>query len=157
MRIEDGTPRWKLKTRLTGASASQAAQLLGENWGPGEINADTTLALNGYRAADLAGSATGEFSFTWQNGAWPVAASVKTDAVSTPAPLPFDRWTGKGTVASRTLRIVSGGLSRSGRTSALHGSISFDRDLSLTLETPRGTEKIAGTLADPVVTAASEP
>ena len=159
--FENGTPHWKLKTRLTGASSAAAAELFEEKWGPGQINADAALTLTGYRAADLAGSATGDFSFTWQNGALPGSppggAPAKAATGSTAPPMPFERWTGKGTIASRTLTIASGGVSRDGRTSALRGSISFNRDLDLTLETRRGAEKITGTLAEPVVTAASQP
>jgi hypothetical protein len=161
MSFENGTPHWKLKTRLTGASSAAAAELFEEKWGPGQINADAALTLTGYRAADLAGSATGDFSFTWQNGALPGSppggAPAKAATGSTAPPMPFERWTGKGTIASRTLTIASGGVSRDGRTSALRGSISFNRDLDLTLETRRGAEKITGTLAEPVVTAASQP
>ena len=161
MTIDDGTPHWKLKARLTGASSTQAAELFEEKWGPGQINADATLSMTGYRVADLAGSATGDFSFTWQNGALPSSppssppgsAPAKATTVSTAPAVPFERWTGKGTIASRTLTIASGGVARAGRTSALHGSISFDRDLDLTLETRRGVEKITGTLVQPVVTA----
>ncbi len=161
MSIENGTPHWKLKTHFTGANSAAAAELFQEKWGPGQINADAALILTGYRAADLTSSATGDFSFTWQNGAWPGSlpggAPAKATAVSTAPPVPFERWTGKGTIASRTLKIASGGVARAGRISALHGSISFDRDLDLTLETRRGDEKIGGTLAEPVVTAPSQP
>jgi hypothetical protein len=161
MSIENGTPHWKLKTRLTGASSAAAAELFQEKWGPGQIDADAALTLTGYRAADLASSATGDFSFTWQNGALqgspPGGVPAKSATVSMAPPVPFERWTGKGTIASRTLTIASGGVSRDGRTSALRGSISFNRDLDLTLETRRGAEKITGTLAEPVVTAASQP
>jgi hypothetical protein len=157
MRIEDGTPRWNLKARLTGASAAEAAALFDEKWSPGQLNADATLSLNGYRGSDLAGSTAGDFSFTWQNGAFPAGAPAKTTTISTAAPVPFERWTARGTIASNRLKIVSGGVSRSGRTSALRGSITFNRDLDLTLETRRGDEKITGTLAHPVVNAASQP
>jgi hypothetical protein len=158
MSIENGTPHWKLKTRLTGASAPEAAALMAEKWGPGQISADAALSMTGYRAADLASSATGDFSFTWQNGVWPGGAPANAASDSTaPPPTPFERWTGKGTIASRTLTIASGGVSRAARTSSLRGSITFNRDLDLTLETRHGDEKITGTLAEPVVTAASQP
>jgi hypothetical protein len=158
MSIENGTPHWKLKTRITGASAPEAAALMAEKWGPGQISADAALSMTGYRAADLASSATGDFSFTWQNGVWPGGAPANAASDSTaPPPTPFERWTAKGTIASRALDIANGGLSRGGKTSALRGSISFGRDLDLTIETRRGTEKITGTLAEPVVNAASQP
>ncbi len=99
----------------------------------------------------------GDFSFTWQNGVFPGSPPAKATAVSTPPAVPFERWTGKGIIASRTLKIASGGVARAGRTSALHGTITFDRDLDLTLETRRGDEKIGGTLAEPVVSVASQP
>jgi hypothetical protein len=156
MRIEDGAPHWNLKTRLTGANASAAGELLEEKWGPGQVSADAALTMNGYRAADLASSAKGDFAFTWQDGAFPVAAP-KGDTESKAAAIPFDHWTGKGSIGSQALKISSGSLTRAGRSSALRGTISFDRNLDLTLETRRGLEKITGTLAHPEATAASRP
>jgi len=161
MRIDDGTPHWKLRTRLTEANASEAAALFDEKWGPGQVNADVTLSMTGYRAADLAGSASGDFSVAWQNGAFPGGTSGKGSIVSTASPLSgpvfFERWTARGTIASRALKIASGNLIRAGRSNALHGSISFDRDLDLNVETRRGAEKISGTLAEPVFTAPLQP
>lgn len=148
MTIQNSAPRWKLKIRVAAATAPDVAALFGEKWGPGQLNAETNLTMTGARAADLASSAAGDFSFTWQNG------TLARPGATGPS---FDRWTGKGTVASSALQLTSGAIMRAARSTPLHGSISFDRDLSLIFETRRGNQKIAGTLAEPVVTGSPEP
>ena len=84
-----------------------------------------------------------DFSFVWQNGA---LGGQCVAALESPLTR-FDRWTGKGTIAKSALTLTSGGISREAKTSALRGSITFDRDLDLTLETRRGAVKIGWTLA----------
>jgi len=143
MTIENGAPHWTLNLHLENASAPDAAAAFEEKWGPGELNGEANLTLSGYRIEDLRSSASGDFSFTWLNGALPTAADASRE--------PFDRWTAKGAIGKSALTIASGGLSRGGRTSAVRGSLSFDRDLDLTVETRRGRMKIAGTLAQPSV------
>lgn len=152
LRIDDGTPRWKLKVQVTDAKASALSGLFDENWGTGQVNGDASLAMNGYRGSDLASSAAGDFSFSWQNGSLARMAPAAASQLGA-----FDRWTGKGTVAGSSMKLTSGGMSRAGRTSNVRGSISFDRELDLTLDTRRGAEKITGTLAQPVVTGAAQP
>jgi len=152
MTMDNGTPHWNLRIHAAGTSPAVLADLFGEQWGSGQLNADTNLAMTGLSASDLASSAAGDFSFAWQNGALAKAVPASTAALTQ-----FDRWTGKGTIASSGLTISSGGIVRARRTSPLHGTISFDRSLDLTLETRRGVEKITGTLAEPVFTAASQP
>lgn len=149
MHIEGGTPHWKLKIRAAGANAVAAAHLFDEHWGPGELSGEASLSMKGLRAADLASSAAGDFAFTWQNG-----GLAKTGAGEVSALAQFSHWTGKGSVVGNALEITGGGVTRAGRTNAVHGSISFDRDLNLTVETRRGPEKIKGTLARPIVSAA---
>jgi hypothetical protein len=109
------------------------------------MSGDADLTMSGYRTEDLASSAAGDFSFVWQNGT--LAGSGGAEVPITR----FDRWTGKGTIAKSTLTLTSGGISRESRTSAVRGSITFDRDLDLTLETRRGAAKITGTLAQPAL------
>jgi hypothetical protein len=145
MRVEDGTPRWQLNVRVAGAGAREVAEGFGEQWGSGTMSGDADLTMSGYRTEDLASSAAGDFSFVWQNGT--LAGSGGAEVPITR----FDRWTGKGTIAKSTLTLTSGGISRESRTSAVRGSITFDRDLDLTLETRRGAAKITGTLAQPAL------
>jgi len=144
MSIEQGSPHWKLALRTVDANAADAAALFGELWGPGSLNAETNLAISGYRTADLVASASGDFSFTWQNGDLPSAGSGSPFAN-------FDRWTAKGTIAQSTLSLTGSVLAHGKRTIPLRGSITFDRDLDLTLETREGRRKAEGTLAQPVM------
>jgi hypothetical protein len=146
MTIVDRAPRWELAIRVADASAGDVAALFGEQWGTGQMSGETNLTLSGYRTADLASSASGDFTFTWQNGALPPAVGVSDTSLDH-----FDRWMAKGAIANGALSLSSGGLVHAARTSPLRGSISFDRDLDLTLETRRGSMKITGTLAQPAI------
>jgi hypothetical protein len=146
MTIVDRAPRWKLGIRVADASAGEVAELFGEAWGKGRMSGETNLTMSGYRTEDLASSASGDFSFTWQNGALPIAGAENDSSLAH-----FDRWTAKGTIAKSALSLSSGGIAREAKTNALRGSISFDRDLDLTLETRSGRVKITGTLAQPVL------
>jgi hypothetical protein len=146
MNVVDGAPRWKLAVRVADANAVEVAAIFGERWGPGILTAQANLTMNGYRTTDLASSANGDFTFTWQHGVFPLAAA------SSAFPLDhFDRWTGRGSIANSVLSLSSGGLVQAATTSPLRGSVSFDRDLDLTLDAPDGPVKIAGTLAQPVI------
>jgi AsmA family/AsmA-like C-terminal region len=145
MGIADGTPRWNLKVHVAGAGAREVAESFGEQWGSGTMGGDVDLKMSGYRTEDLASSAAGNFSFVWQNGL--LAGSGGTEVPLTR----FDRWIGKGTIAKSALTLTSGGISREAKTSAVRGSITFDRELNLTVETRRGAVKIGGTLARLVV------
>jgi hypothetical protein len=145
MAIEDGAPHWTLSIRVAGANAADLGPVFGEPWGTGTLNGETHLTLSGYRAQDLASSAKGDFSFTWQNGSLPAPER----AVDFPLEH-FERWAAKGTIADGALALTGGGVASGARTNALRGSIGFDRALDLTLETRRGHVKIGGTLAQPV-------
>jgi len=145
MNLQDGTPHWTLSVRAANAAAPEVAALFGEKWGPGILSGEASLTLSGYRTDDLESSAAGDFSFTWENGTMPVTGGL-TDAA-----LPrFDRWNAKGAIANGTLTIASGGVARATRTTPVRGTISFSRDLDLTLESRGGPVKITGTLAQPV-------
>ncbi|HEX4310581.1 MAG TPA: AsmA family protein [Acidobacteriaceae bacterium] len=145
MRFENNTPHWKLGLRVTGAKAGEAAAVFGEQWGSGAMSGETNLTMTGFSTDDLASSAAGDFSFSWQNGALATAPGQTIEAPFTQ----FDRWTAKGTIAKQALTLASGGIARAARTSNVRGNITFDRDLNLTLESRRGPVKIAGTLAHP--------
>ena len=150
MNLHDGTPRWTFNLHAAGASATQVAALFGEKWGPGLLNGEASLILSGYRTEDLASSAAGDFSFTWENGAMPETVPV-AGGLADAALARFDRWNAKGAIAKSTLTLTGGGISRATRTTPIRGNITFDRDLDLTLETRRGPVKITGTLAHPAI------
>ena len=69
MAFENNTPHWKLSLRVAGAKASETAAVFGEQWGSGVMSGETNLTMAGYSTEDLASSAAGDFSFSWQNGA----------------------------------------------------------------------------------------
>ena len=144
MAMENNAPHWKMTARFAGVSAADLAAVFDEKWGPGQMSGETSLILSGYRTEDLASSATGDFSLTWQNGELS-APSAETSLGR------FDRWTAKGSIAKNTLTVTSGGISRAGQTSAVRGTITLDRDLNLTIDRRRGKAKVTGTLAQPVV------
>jgi len=146
MTLTESVPRWRLSIRAADTNASEIATLFGEEWGTGVLGAETNLTMSGYRTADLASSATGDFKFDWQNGGLPIAPNASDASLEH-----FDRWTAKGAVAKGALALTGGGLVHATKTSAIRGSISFDRDLDLTLETRSGEVKITGTLAEPVI------
>jgi hypothetical protein len=145
MTFENNAPHWKLSLRLTGAKPGETAAVFGEQWGSGVMSGETNLTMAGYSTNDLASSATGDFSFSWQNGA---LATTPGDTAEAPF-TQFDRWTAKGAIADQALTLTSGGIVRAARTIPMRGSITFDRDLNLTLESRRGPVKITGTLAHP--------
>jgi len=146
MTLTESLPRWKLSIRASDAKASEIAALFGEQWGAGTLNAQTDLTMSGYQTAELASSAAGDFKFDWQNGGLPIDSNANDTSLEH-----FDRWTAKGAIAKRALTLTSGGLVRGANTSAIRGSISFDRDLDLNIKTRGGDVKITGTLAQPVI------
>jgi hypothetical protein len=147
MSMDDGTPRWKLNLRVTDAESSQIAAIFAERWGSGVISAETALTMSGSRTEDLASSASGDFSFTWRNGSLANPDAIGND----PALGRFDRWTAKGTVAHNRLILAGGVMARANKTIPLSGTISFDRELDLTLGNPDEGVKIGGTLAQPLL------
>jgi hypothetical protein len=143
MTLVNGVPQWKLDVRVTGAKVDQAAAIFREHWGGGQASGETNLAMSGYDNAALASSASGDFSFVWQNG------SV---AESGPAQEPlthFDRWTAKGTIANGRLTLTSGEVTHGARRTTVEGTIGFDRSVHLTLERRAGPVRVAGMLGRP--------
>lgn len=141
--VSAGTPHWTLDVNWTGLKPAEAATLFGERWGSGTANGAATLALTGYRTADLASSAHGTFRFVWQNG-----------GLGAPAANPlarFSRFAGDGTIGNATVTLANGSVISGGRAVKVEGSAGFDRRLNLTLDTRAGTTLVGGTLARPTV------
>ena len=150
MDLSSGTPQWSLEPSLTGVSLQRAGAVFGESWGTGTGAAQARLTMSGYQTPDLASSATGDFHFTWQNGALP--AVNRGSLPGGPAVLAhFERWSAAGTIGKRTLTLTDGGVTRAGRTDAVRGTITFSRSMNLTMETRRGRVRIGGSLAQPAV------
>ena len=149
MAVENAAPHWQIRAHVDAAESSQMASLFDEQWGSGVVNGEADLKMTGYRTEDLASSATGDFSFTWQNGALETPGAASDNALGH-----FERWTAKGSIAGRALTLTGGGMLQTGRTNPVRGTISFDRDLDLTVQTRRGALKVDGTLAHPQVSSA---
>jgi len=144
MSLSNGEPQWDLAVRFTGVQASDTGALFLENWGPGSGNGTIRLKMSGYRAAELAASASGDFRFTWQNGG--------LSDLSPETPLAhFVRWSGAGTIAHSTIALASGGIAgpHSGIANAIDGTIGFDRSVNLTIHGKAGVQHIRGTLNQP--------
>lgn len=152
MDVASGVPNWNLDVRLTGARPGVGGEIFREQWGAGVVNGEARLTMKGYSTPDLASSANGDVRFTWQNGGLASASEGNGSPLEH-----FDRWSASGTVADGLITLASGGLSRSGRLVAVRGTISFDRQLNLSLQTRRGPIKIGGTLAHPVLATVAGP
>lgn len=148
MTLVDGTPQWKLDVHVTGARMSEVGAIFREAWGAGTASGEANLTMRGYAAADLASSAAGDFSFAWQNGGLS-GGPAKSEGAQNGEMMRFDRWTGKGTVANRTLTLTASEVSRAGKNAAVEGTIGFDRSVNLTVARRAGPVKVAGTLARP--------
>lgn len=146
MSVTNGYPQWDLAVRFTGLEAKNAGAIFQEDWGSASGNGNVRLRMSGYRTAELASSATGDFRFDWQNGGF--------SQLSAPMPLAhFARWTGTGRIGQSTLTLTGGGIAgaRSGVATAIDGTIGFNRHLNLNVRTKAGVQRITGTLNDPVV------
>jgi len=143
MKLVDGVPDWTLDVRCTGIRPSDAGQMFREHWGTGRFDGETRLTLTGRSTAELESSAAGDFQFTWQNGALGTAPNAAALGH-------FALWTGSGSVLGRALTLTSGGLSQGGRVTPVRGSVSFDRNVNLTIRARSGPVQVRGTLAHPV-------
>ena len=141
--VDAGIPRWNLDLRLTGAKPAAIATVFHEHWGTGTLNGEAKLSMSGLATESLASTASGDFHFIWQNGAF-----AQVGAASSPL-AHFARWTASGSIANSSATLT-GRLVRAGHTVPVHGIIGFDRHLDLTLP----GSHIGGTLAHPDVAAA---
>ncbi len=145
--LAGGGPRYVLQAALSGASATQAAALWHENWGPGTLGGTAELSLAGSTAQQLLGSVKGSFHASWLHGDLP------------PALPDFASWDASGSFSSSGLTLDSSTLS--GTPATLSGSIGWDRTLALALTPAPGeppttiTGTLAAPLAAPVSTAAT--
>jgi AsmA family len=137
-----GNPHYALDADLTKANPAEIAAVFHEKWGSGQINLTTHLDLVGFSTVDLAASAKGTFHWDWSRG------SVASEPASPLAR--FDRWQGDGSVANKSLSLDHSALARSGPPSTVTGSISFDRELKLTIDEGGSASTVTGTLQKPL-------
>ncbi len=137
--LAGSTPEYRLHAELTNASATEAAALWGESWGPGKLSGTTDLNLAGSTARSLLASARGNFEASWLHGA--------------PAPpqFRFVDWEASGVFDGSGLKLDRGSFS--GTPATLTGTVGWDRTLQLQLILSPETSPtaIGGTLAQPEV------
>lgn len=141
------SPAWKMTLNGSGIAVPQLAALFHEHWGGGTLNLDSRFTMNGWNASGLAGSANGNFTFTWNHGDLGSAAPWNH----------FTNWTAHGSIANSALTIAGGILASRTQTKPVTGTIGFDRSLNLTLGAPSAKATISGTLSKPKVTPAATP
>lgn len=160
VQTNSGRPVYSLHFNWTGVGVPQIAAIFHEKWGAGVLSGDASITLEGYTAADLASSAHGTFQWDWTRGSLgspsvlaanaPAPAALRQASLSGPqnanfAPVRFSHWKASGTIADKALKI-----GQAAGTNPVAGSISFDRDLSLSWPAPNGQAlRVAGTLANP--------
>jgi hypothetical protein len=158
MEVTDHTPHYQLEAQLDDATARSTAALFAENWGPGSINLRTSLKFSGFEQKDLLSSATGTFHWEWTNGGLPGSPPVsgKTGTSISGPVSRFDTWTADGLIADGALNLQKSQILRGNDITPLTGTISYSRELSLSLDTKEDTTdpvKITGTLQHPLVQA----
>jgi AsmA-like protein len=146
------------EVQLSRINADDLAALFNERWGGGVLDLSAKLRLSGSTAAELAKSARGSFRYEWSNGGWAEAQSQVPGEIQPSGFRRFDRWTADGSVSSGVLHLEHSLLSSGETTSAVSGSISLDRSLSLDIAA-QGAEpatRVTGTLAESAVTTAEQ-
>ncbi len=142
------SPAWRLDLAGSDIAIPKLAALFKEKWAAtGSADFQSSFNMNGWSASDLAGSATGSFTFTWSHG------SIGNIA-------PFNRftsWTAHGALSSNLLTIAGSTLVNKGSKTptSITGAIGFDRTLTLNLASPTLTATLTGTLTHPKLSASS--
>jgi hypothetical protein len=157
MRLGAAKP-YTAEVQLTRINADDLAALFNERWGGGVLDVSAKLRLSGSSAAELAKSARGTFRYEWSNGGW---TEARSDAATESQPggfRRFDRWTADGSVSSGVLNLEHSLLTSGETTSAVNGSISLDRSLSLDIAAQGSgpTTRVTGTLGESAVTTAEQ-
>lgn len=156
MEVDGGnTPRYQLDAQLDHASAAATAALFGEKWGTGSIDLRTSLRFSGFEQKELLSSASGIFHWEWTNGGWPVeGASAETSDETEPGAFSlshFDAWTAEGVVANSALNLQRSQILNGSDATPVTGTISFARELSLSIQDKTNPVRITGTLQRPLI------
>ena len=156
MEVDGGnTPRYQLDAQLDHASAATTAALFGEKWGTGSIDLRTSLKFSGIEQQELLSSATGTFHWEWTKGGWPVeGASAETSDETEPGAFSlshFDAWSADGVVANSALNLQRSQILNGSDATPVTGTISFARELSLSIQNKTNPVRITGTLQRPLI------
>ena len=143
----DKQPHYLLNVDLSRANAADIAPLFHEKWGSGTMNATAHLDLSGYTDEKLSDSAKGDFHWDWFRGSLPGAPE---DALSH-----FDRWQASGAIADQQFTLDHGAIFHGGEFVPVTGTISFDRELKLSMGNAGSTILVTGTAQKPLMTAAA--
>jgi hypothetical protein len=136
------SPAWHLSLNGSSIQIPQLATLFHERWAAtGTADLQSSFDMNGWSPSDLAGTATGTFTFTWKNGSLGTLAPFQR----------FTAWNAHGALSSNELTIAGSTLVNQGvkTPTSISGAIGFDRTLNLTLGSPTLTATLTGTLTHP--------
>jgi uncharacterized protein involved in outer membrane biogenesis len=139
-------PMYVGRGRLERASLERLGTWMRDPWGTGTLSGSYQVTLVGWKAEDLARTASGSSQFEWRNGALPRLS------LGAPGALRLRRFSGRITLRDRTLSFSAAHLDAPGGPYSLSGTASFARELNLTL-TGRDSREytITGGLARPRV------
>ena len=113
--------------RLERASLERVGSLMHDLWGTGTLSGAYQITLSGWKAEDLARTASGSAEFEWRNGALPRLS------LGAPGALHVRRFSGRLMLRDRTLTFTSAHMDATGGPYLLNGTASFTRELDLTL------------------------
>ncbi len=160
--LSGAAPRYEIEAKLDHASASSAAALFQEKWGPGSFSLVSKLQLSGFDEKALASSAAGTFLVAWTKGGLPIDATPATDS-EPPGDIRnssarssfarFDSWVADGTIAQSTLNLGKSEIASGADVIPVTGTIAFTRELHLASQTKTNPLKLTGTLEHPEVAA----
>lgn len=139
-------PMYVGRGRLERASLERLGTLMRDPWATGVLSGAYQVTLTGWKAEDLARSASGSADFEWRNGALPRLSLGPSGG------LRLRRFSGRLTLRDRTLTFSSARLDAPGGPYTLTGTASIARELDLTLTNrDSGQYTITGGLARPRV------
>jgi len=139
-------PMYVGRGRLERASLERLGSLMRDPWGTGTLSGAYQFTLSGWKAEDLARTASGSAEFELRNGALPRLSLAAS------GPLHVRRFSGRLMLRDRALAFTEAHLDAAGGPYSLSGTASFARELDLTLTGKDSREyAINGALARPRV------
>lgn len=127
---QDARPAYNFDATFAGVSAKDAGQLVGEKWSGGPLSGSGTVALSGFTAAELAGSAKGTLQFDWRKGRMAQAGKF-------PLLGAFDRWNGTAKIEKATVTLGENQVRHGGRRASAAGAVTLSAEPAFHVTTPR--------------------